>query len=190
MKQNVIFLDRDGVLTKEKSYVCKREELEILPYAKEAVRILKELGYCIIVVTNQSAVARGILLEEELLVMNRMLEDELSVDHVYYCPHLPPSDEEEPSLYRISCTCRKPKTGMLEQAFRDYPLTKEASYFVGDRGSDIVVGQAFGVHSVLVNSGYGAKSLEAHIQPDYIFETVLEFAQYLEKESKHAISTV
>lgn len=131
--------------------------------------------------------ARGILLEEELLVMNRMLEDELAVDHVYYCPHLPPVEGEEQSPYRILCTCRKPNTGMLEQAFHDYPLTKEGSYFVGDRGSDLLAGQGFGVSTVLVNSGYGTKSLEVDIQPDAIFETVLEFARELEKDNKHAI---
>lgn len=83
----VVFLDRDGVLSVEKSYVCSVDELEIFPYAKECVRTIHEKGYLAIVVTNQSGVARGYFTEEQLQEMNRYLMRETGVDAVYYCPH-------------------------------------------------------------------------------------------------------
>lgn len=182
MCKPAIFLDRDGVLCVEKSYVTKVEDLEIFPYARESVTILHELGYYAIVITNQSAVARGMLLEKDLLMMNEKLKCELDVDEVYYCPHYP--NGKNP-FYSKVCDCRKPKIGLIQKACSEYQIDLENSYMVGDRSSDILLGMNVGIKTVLVQSGYGTQNLEEKVSPDLIFEGLRDFAEYLlEKERK------
>lgn len=182
MKQKypVIFLDRDGVITKEKSYVTCLNQVELFPYAKMAVELLQHLGYKIIVITNQSAVARGMMSEAELQNIHEYIYKETGVDAIYYCPHYPPVDEEI-LPYRIHCKCRKPHTQLLEQAIKEHNLTKEKSFFVGDRASDILAGEHMGIKTVLVESGYGSQRLEAEVKIDYIFKDLLEFAYFIQK---------
>ena len=110
-----VFLDRDGVLCEDTDYITSFEKLHIYPFAKKAVEQIHKKGYLAIVVTNQSGVARGYLTEEMLQKLNAYLQKETGVDAIYYCPHLPPEQEEIPP-YRIHCTCRKPNAGMLQQA--------------------------------------------------------------------------
>lgn len=162
-----VFLDRDGVLSVEKSYVCTLDDLEIYPYVKECVRKIKEKGYYAIVITNQSGVARGLFSEVVLQEMNTYLIKEIGVDAVYYCPHHPEGKIEK---YRKECNCRKPKTRMIEKACQEFQIDKKKSYMVGDRASDILLGQNAGLTTVLVESGYGTKRLEQEVTPDYIVE--------------------
>lgn len=179
--KRAIFLDRDGVLNKEKSYIIKTSELEIFSYAKEAIDILKDSGYSTIVVTNQSAVARGLISEKDLIEMNDYLRSNLGVDDIYYCPHLPPPDDIELPPFLINCECRKPKDGMIKKALQEHGITLEGSYMVGDRASDIIMGQTMNLKTVLLNSGYGVRNLESEISPDFIFEDLITFAKFLEK---------
>lgn len=113
--KKAVFLDRDGVLCEDTDYITSFEKLHIYPFAKKAVEQIHKKGYLAIVVTNQSGVARGYLAEEMLQKLNAYLQKETGVDAIYYCPHLPPEQEEIPP-YRIHCTCRKPNAGMLQQA--------------------------------------------------------------------------
>lgn len=113
--KKAVFLDRDGVLCEDTDYITSFEKLHIYPFAKKAVEQIHKKGYLVIVVTNQSGVARGYLAEEMLQKLNAYLQKETGVDAIYYCPHLPPEQEEIPP-YRIHCTCRKPNAGMLQQA--------------------------------------------------------------------------
>lgn len=173
----VVFLDRDGVLSAEKSYVCSVKELELFPYARECVRTIREKGYLAIVVTNQSGVARGYFTEEQLLEMNRYLMQETGVDAVYYCPH---HEKGVISKYARQCQCRKPSPGMIWQACRDFHIDRtdiEKSYMVGDRASDIQLGQNAGLTTVLLESGYGTERLEEDVTPGYICENLVEFTQ-------------
>lgn len=179
MIRKAIFLDRDGVLNKEKSYITERSELEIFPYAKEAIEIFKDLGHMTIVVTNQSAVARGLISEEKLIEMNDYLQSNLGVDAIYYCPHLPPPDDIELLPFLINCECRKPKGGMIKKALQEHGITLEGSYMVGDRAGDIIMGQTMHLKTVLLNSGYGVQNLEQDVAPDYIFSDLLSFAKFL-----------
>lgn len=179
MKKPAIFLDRDGVLTVEKGYaISSIEEMEIFPYAQECVRRIREAGYLAIVVTNQSAVAKGLFPIEELLDMNRRLESEAGVDAIYYCPHHP---EGKILKYTKVCNCRKPKTGMIDQALRDFDIDMASSYMVGDRACDIILGQNAGIKTVLLDSGYGSERLEEDCSPDFIMEDLTEFTEYLTK---------
>lgn len=172
-----VFLDRDGVLSVEKSYVCSVNELELFPYAEECVRTIHEKGYLAIVVTNQSGVARGYFTEEQLQEMNRYLMQETGVDAVYYCPHY---EKGVISKYACQCTCRKPSAGMIRQACRDFDIDTadiEKSYMVGDRAGDILLGQNAGLTTVLLESGYGTKRLEENAAPDYICRDLTDFVK-------------
>ena len=171
-----IFLDRDGVLTIEKGYICSVKHLEIFPYAAECIKEIKRKGYIAIVITNQSGVARGLFTEIELIKMNQYLIEHTGVDAVYYCPH---HESGIVKQYTISCTCRKPQIGMLEEACRDFTIDLKNSYFVGDRASDIETGIHAGIHTVLLESGYGSNNLEKQIKPDYVFEDLKKFVEVL-----------
>lgn len=166
-KRPAIFLDRDGVLNEEKSYICSIDDLVIFPYAEKCVRKIKDKGYYAIVITNQSGVARGIFTEEQLKGMNQYLKQQIGVDAVYYCPHHPEGIIRQ---YRRSCYCRKPQTGLLEQACLDYNIDMEHSYLIGDRAGDIITGQRMGISTVLLESGYGLERLEQLVRPDYVFK--------------------
>lgn len=176
-----VFLDRDGVLTEEKSYVCSPEELAVFPYARECIQKIHEKGYYAIVITNQSGVARGMFSEETLREMNEQLIQETGIDQVYYCPHHPEGKIEQ---YRKRCSCRKPGTGLLKQACQDFPIDMENSYMVGDRAGDILTGQRMGLKTVLVESGYGTKGLEEPVVPDYVVKDLRDIAEILPNRSE------
>ncbi|SFQ24223.1 D-glycero-D-manno-heptose 1,7-bisphosphate phosphatase [Lachnospiraceae bacterium XBB1006] len=147
--KKAVFLDRDGVLCEDTDYVTSFEKFHIFPWAKEAVDIIHQKGYMAIVVTNQSAIARGMMTEALLLEMNDYLKEQTGVDDIFYCPHLPP-DEKEIKPYRIFCNCRKPLTGMIDKASEKYKIDLTESYMIGDREKDIEMGRCAGVTSVLV----------------------------------------
>lgn len=176
MTQPAVFLDRDGVLTKEKSYVTALEQLEIFSYASECVATIKEKGYLTVVITNQSGIARGLLSEEELIKMNLFLLQKTGVDAVYYCPHY---EQGVIRKYSKKCNCRKPQTGMIELACKDFDIDLARSYIVGDRASDILTGQKVGIKTILVESGYGSAKLEKQVTPDYILDDLRGVAELL-----------
>lgn len=175
-KRPAVFLDRDGVLNEEKSYICSVQDLLIFPYVKECIDRIKKKGYYAIVITNQSGVARGLFTEEELKEMNRYLIQQTGVDAVYYCPHHPSGIV---SQYRKNCGCRKPEIGLLKQADLDYHIDMEHSYMIGDRAGDILTGQKMGIKTVLLESGYGSEGLEEQVSPDYIFKDLRDTVHML-----------
>lgn len=171
MRKPAVFLDRDGVLTREKSYILRREELEIFSYARECVAQIHKKGYWAIVITNQSAVGRGMLEESELLKMNEMLRTETGVDEIFYCPHW--------DAKGTVCNCRKPRTGLIEKAMQEFDIELEGSFFVGDRASDIETGKNMGIHTVLLESGYGRGRLEKEIEADFSCFDLKEFIKIM-----------
>ncbi len=175
-RKPAVFLDRDGVLTEEKSYIDSVEKLCIFPYAAECIRKIQEKGYYAIVVTNQSGVARGLFSEDELRRMNAYLIRETKIDAVYYCPHHPAGAVEK---YKMECDCRKPKTGMFQAACRDFAINLAKSYMVGDRAGDILAGQNLGIRTVLLESGYGTGRLEADVVPGHIFTDLRDLLEIL-----------
>lgn len=180
-KHPAVFLDRDGVLNVEKSYICIPEELEWYTYSRRSVDMIHKKGYLAIVVSNQSGVARGLFSEEKLLEMNLMLMKETGVDDVYYCPHHVQGIVKK---YAIDCDCRKPNTGMLRRASAEHGIDMSRSYMVGDRASDILTGKNAGITTVLLKTGYGEKQLEFDISPDAIYNNLLEFAIKLPNAEK------
>ncbi len=169
MRKPAVFLDRDGVLTREKSYVLRREDLEIFPYVEECIAQIHQKGYWAIVITNQSAVGRGMLAESELLKMNEMLYARIGVDGIFYCPHW--------DVEGTFCNCRKPRTGLIEKAMEEFDIDLEESFFVGDRASDIETGKNMGIRTVLLESGYGSGRLEKEIEADLVLSDLQEFVR-------------
>lgn len=181
MQQNrkrkpAVFLDRDGVLTEERSYITSKEYLRVFSYAAECIRKIHEKGYYAIVITNQSGVARGLFTEEDLQEMNEYLIRQTGVDAVYYCPHHPEGKVEK---YRKRCHCRKPETGMFEAACREFEIDMEDSYMVGDRAGDILAGQKVGIKTILVESGYGTARLEREVAADYVLKDLRDVIEIL-----------
>ena len=146
-----VFLDRDGTIIRDVDYLTRVEEIELLPGATGAMRRLREAGFLLIVVTNQSAVARGWLQQGQIPVihdaLDEMLGPEAAPDAYYYCPHLPGGPMEE---YGVECDCRKPSPGMLNEAVAEWNVDLGASYMVGDSARDVAAGQAVGCFSVMV----------------------------------------
>ncbi len=165
--RRAIFLDRDGVLIEDKNYLSTPDDIRLLPGVDDALRTLFH-RYRLIVITNQSGVARGYFTEKELIrIHSRLLEtlEERSalVDAIYYCPHLPEGGVPD---YRRICSCRKPSPGLLLAAIERFNLQPEISYMVGDKVSDVEAGRAAGTKTVLITGtesarGYAKADLES-----------------------------
>ena len=156
--QRAVFLDRDGTINVEKNYLHKVEDFEFIPGAQEAIKKLKEAGFVVIVVSNQSGVARGYFGEDSVNQLHQHIQTELavygtSIDAFYFCSHHPVKGL---GAYKVDCNCRKGKPGMLMQAALEHNLDLQHSFMVGDKLADIVAGERAGCKSILVLTGYGA----------------------------------
>ena len=148
------FLDRDGVLNVDREYVHRVDQLEWIDGGPEAIRQLNDAGYLVIVVTNQSGVARGFYDEAAIGALHDHMRVHLAargarIDAFYYCPHHP---DGTVAAYAKSCDCRKPGAGMLEQAARDWPIDRARSFMIGDKDIDVGAANAFGIRSAMFNS--------------------------------------
>jgi len=157
MARPAVFLDRDGTLLVERSYLRSVREMRLVRRGAEAVRRLNKAGLAVVVATNQSGIARGLLREDDLQAMHRELGRRLArggarLDGIYYCPHHP---EAPLPQYRRRCSCRKPSPGMLRRAARDLGLDLGRSYAIGDSLRDLEAGRRAGCRTVLVRTGYG-----------------------------------
>jgi D-glycero-D-manno-heptose 1,7-bisphosphate phosphatase len=158
-KDRAVFLDRDGTINVEREYLHLPGEFTFIPGAPEAIELLKEAGFLVIVVTNQSGIARGYFDEAAVHRLHGYMDELLSrygtsVDAYYLCPHHPLHGSDG---YRRVCSCRKPLPGMLIEAAGDFSLDLAASYIVGDKLADVAAGLAAGCRPLLVRTGYGAE---------------------------------
>lgn len=147
--RRAVFLDRDGTINIDKNYLFRAEDWEWTPRAVEAIGGFNDLGFLVIVVTNQAGIARGYYDHEDVQHLHRYINKILAefnacIDAYYYCPHHPDFGQ-----LRI-CNCRKPKTGLLEQAIRDFEINVKDSFMIGDKISDIQAGVAVGATPILV----------------------------------------
>ena len=141
MKNKAVFLDRDGTINVDKNYLYRIEDFEFLPGAVEGLRLLQSSGFLLIIITNQSGIARGYFTEDDYLrltdwMLDRLKDDGVKISGVYYCPHLP---DAEISGYMKVCNCRKPETGLFEQAVRDFDIDLTMSYAIGDKPRDCAI---------------------------------------------------
>jgi D-glycero-D-manno-heptose 1,7-bisphosphate phosphatase len=179
MRTHCAFLDRDGVLNVrpvQQRYITRPDELELLPRAGEAVRLLNEAGFTVVVVTNQRGISLGLYDDRVLEAIHERLRRELDgagarLDAIYHCPH----HEND------RCACRKPNTGMFLEAARDFPgLDFTQSVVIGDSFSDLLPGHALGCRTVLVGANAGnAEGTAEPVAPDFrcqsLWEAVTEF---------------
>ena len=181
-----VFLDRDGTINEQMGYVNHLSRFQLLPGVARAIRSLNEAGLPVVVVTNQSGLARGYfpesLLEAVHAEMYRLLAEEgARLDGLYVCPHHPEAKEER---FRLDCDCRKPRTGLLERAAAELGLDLGRSYMVGDRWSDLRCGAAVGATTVLVLTGYGRGDAAyvgpgQTVQPDHVAEDLEAAARWI-----------
>ena len=148
-----VFLDRDGIINKKvpvKDWVKNVDELVYLPKVKEVISMIKRKGYLVIITSNQSGINRGIIKKENIEKINEKLKKDLGVDAIYYCPHLP--DE--------NCGCRKPKTGLIEKAVKDFNIDIKNSWFIGDNDYDMIAGKSAGCKTLMVDGNIGISQIE------------------------------
>ncbi len=177
-----VFLDRDGNINIEVDYLYRTEDFTFEKGADEAIKIFNDLGYLVVVVTNQSGVARGYYNEDDLNKLHDYIDEELEkigakVDAYYYCPHHPTKGVGK---YKIKCNCRKPELGMFLQAKKDFDIDFEKSIIVGDKISDVEAGLRLGMESILVRSGHGLNEEKKLYGKKEIYDTLYDFAKALE----------
>ncbi|HQU85685.1 MAG TPA: HAD family hydrolase [Pyrinomonadaceae bacterium] len=166
-KTKTVFIDRDGTLIEEVNFLSKVEDLRFFSFTDEAVKLLKANGFLIIVVTNQSGIARKIFTEMAMHEIHEKIQNQLSekLDGFYFCPHLPTD----------GCVCRKPNLGMIEDACKDFEIDLENSWMIGDKILDVELGFNAKLKTALVLTGYGTNDAEKLSQkPDIVAENLLE----------------
>ena len=155
MSTPILFVDRDGTLIEERSYLADPEGVTLLPGVAEGLQKLRSAGYRLIVVTNQSGIARGLIRAVDYERVRQRLDDilarhDVALDAVYVCPHHP--------AITGPCDCRKPGVALYRQAADEHDIDLGGSYFVGDKTSDVEPAQTLGGHAILVRTGYGRTS--------------------------------
>lgn len=195
-RNKAIFLDRDGTIIEDRDYLSSPDEIKLLSGSAKAVKMINELGFKAVVVTNQSGVARGIFPEEQVEVIHRRLEELLRakgarIDAFYYCPHHP---TEGKGRYRTECLCRKPETGMIDAAVRDFYLDPSQSYVIGDKLIDIELAQRAGAGGILVKTGYGRKEIQSlshnsTLCPIHIAEDILGAVEWIKLKLKGSVES-
>ena len=150
------FLDRDGVINEDREYVSQPADFHFIPGAVAALRTAQAAGFKLVLITNQSGIARGMFTEEDYLRLQTYMQEQLAaagvvLDSIRYCPHLP---DASVARYRLDCECRKPRAGMILAAARQLNINLAASVLIGDRRADLHAGRTAGVgRCFLVRSG-------------------------------------
>lgn len=173
-KQKTVFIDRDGTLIEEVNFLSRLEDLRLFDYTTEAIRLLQNDGFLIVVVTNQSGIGRSIFEESAMRAIHDKIQFDLKLDAFYFCPHLPTD----------GCRCRKPNLGMIEQASMEFAIDLENSWMIGDKAIDIETGFNAKIKTALVLTGYGQKAVkELKRKPDVVAENLLEAVKNIVKEN-------
>jgi D-glycero-D-manno-heptose 1,7-bisphosphate phosphatase len=183
-----VFLDRDGTLFEDSGYLCMWEQAEVFPFTVPALRLLRQCGFLLVVVTNQSAVSRGLCSESQVQAFHLRMSDyfathNLTFDGIYYCPYHRDAVVAE---YRCDHPWRKPAPGMLLQAALDLGIDLGRSYMIGDHESDMLAGIAAGCRPIFVRTGHG----EIHVNTIHtsqlavaaVCDNLLQAAEFIHRE--------
>lgn len=181
-KKRAVFLDRDGTINVEREYLYRVEDFQFIEGAPYAIKRLRDAGYLVVVVTNQSGVARGYYTLDDVAALHRYIQQQLAeigtaIDAFYTCPHHPSAGRGE---LRQACDCRKGSPGMLLQAAAELDIDLARSFMIGDKRVDIEAGRRAGCTPLMVLTGYGAR--EAGYLPDdegSLFADLSAAADYL-----------
>ena len=175
-RRQFVILDRDGTIIVERHYLSDPLQIEILPGAARGLRQLLAMGLGLVIVTNQSAVGRGLFDEAHLDLIHRRLcellkTEGIQIEGIYFCPHLPDDD----------CSCRKPKPGLVERAASDLDFDLRSSFVIGDKPADIEMGRQVRATTFLVRTGYGAEFVgDPTVNPDYVADDLSAAAQTIQ----------
>lgn len=184
MSAPAVFLDRDGTLIEDATYLDRLDRLTLFPWTIDAVRLLNRAGFRVVVVTNQSGIARGLFDEAFVDETHRQLDARFEsggarVDAYFYCPHHPDGDIER---YRARCDCRKPAPGLFRRAIEALDLDGARSFAVGDRWQDLEAGAPVGARGVLVRTGYGTAALARpsnRVTPAFVADNLMEATTWI-----------
>jgi D-glycero-D-manno-heptose 1,7-bisphosphate phosphatase len=186
MKKPAVFIDRDGTINEQRGYINHLSRFELLPGVTDAVKLLNKNNFFAIIVTNQSGVARGYypisLVHQVSELMTKSLEREgATIDGIFYCPHHPRGIVPE---FTADCDCRKPKTGLVNQALKAFDIDMSNSYVVGDRYVDIELAIRLNLKGVLVKTGYGLGEMEyiipeLPVKPNHVAEDLLDAVKWI-----------
>ena len=189
-RQRAIFLDRDGTMNVSKGFISNADDLELIPGTIEAIKAINKSGALAIVITNQPVIARGECSFEELHNIHNKLKTLLGekgafVDDIFYCPHHPDKgfEGEVPEL-KFDCECRKPKTGMIDEAVKKYNIDLSKSYMVGDSTMDLELARNAGVKSVLVDTGFAGNDGKYDRSCDIEAKNLLDAVEKIIKDMK------
>jgi D-glycero-D-manno-heptose 1,7-bisphosphate phosphatase len=182
MKRKAVFLDRDGTINIDRGFIHRAEEFDFVEGAERLIRTLNDAGFLVVVVTNQSGVARGFYSEDDVMKLHAFIEDELQkagahIDRFYFCPHHP----EAPLLqYKTDCACRKPKPGMVLRALDDLGIDPKKSYMVGDSARDICAGKRAGLTSIRISGDADPlDTTSCEEKPDLVVKSLEEAVSYI-----------
>ena len=175
MSNKAVFLDRDGVINVDKGYVHKIEDFEFYPEVFPALKLLQKNNYKLIVVTNQSGIAVGYYTLEDFqkvteFMLSQLEKHGIKIEKVYFCPHHP--EGVIPEL-RKKCACRKPESGMIKAAIKEFNINPAESFLIGDKETDIQAGHKEGIKSILVKTGQGKKYL-SNTTADFVADNILD----------------
>jgi D-glycero-D-manno-heptose 1,7-bisphosphate phosphatase len=186
MSNNAVFLDRDGTINEDPGYLGDPSNVMLLPGAAKALSNLKSKLNCkLIVISNQSGIARGLITKQMVESVNDkinelLMAEEASIDAFYYCPHHPDYNSEE------VCECRKPSPKLIFEAAKDFQIDLTRSYFVGDTPSDVICGFSAGLKTILVKTGYGTESFsilqKQNIIPTFVAENLPQACSFIIKD--------
>lgn len=169
-----VFLDRDGTIIKDVVYLSKEEDIEIIPEAVEAIKIFNKNNYLVILITNQSGIARGYYSIDQFEKVNKKVVDIFKqkgaiIDDAYFCPH-----------FENDCSCRKPNPGMIFEAAKNHQIDLNKSFVIGDKGTDIEAGKNAGCKTVLVLTGL-ENAQDQSVKPDFVAKDALEAVEWIVK---------
>ena len=187
-----VFLDRDGTIIEEVGYLDRPERVELYPFSADSIRALNRAGLRIVMVTNQSGVARGFFSEAVVHAVHDHIERLLAeagahIDAYYYCPHHPDGKVAE---YARACDCRKPARGLVDRAVRELGTDPGRSFAVGDRWLDVALARAVGAAGVLVRTGYGLTEEQRPVKglaPDAVVDNLAAAASWILRHRRSPI---
>lgn len=174
--RKAIFLDRDGVINEEIEYLHEPEKFKFVKGALEGIKKMQDMGFAIVIVTNQAGIGLGYFTKEDFFRVNKVMlrgfyDNGIIISKIYFCPH---------SL-SDNCTCRKPKIGLFKRAREDLNIDFGSSFVIGDKVSDIEAGKKIGAKTIFVMMGHGAKFKSTKIKPDRVVGNLIEAAEFISK---------
>jgi len=185
-KTKAVFLDRDGVINEEVDQLSRIQDFKLYAFAATAIKKIHNAGYLVIVVTNQPMIAKGFILEKDVIEIHRRMQATLQregavINAIYYCPHHPEKGfvGEVPEL-KIVCNCRKPGIGMIQKAVEDFNIDLKKSFFIGDSSTDAKTAENAGIAFIGVKTGYGLTDGQYQISKKIpLCENILQAVDFL-----------